>query len=100
MRPVPAKQQPVEVAAAVRLKAANLPVQYDVPRPYTVGDFLRELWPGLEHVPVPRHQLAAMPLHARERTEPVNLRLEDECRMVERLRDAQQAHRRGEDRHG
>lgn len=39
------------------------------------------------------HQLATVPADARERAEPVEFRLEDELGMVERVRDAQQAHR-------
>lgn len=46
--------------------------------------------PRREHMPVARHELAVMAPDVRERTEAIELRLEQEIRMIERLRDAQQ----------
>jgi hypothetical protein len=56
-------------------------------------DFSCEVRPRLEHVPVPRNQLAMMPTHVCKRSEPIDLRLEDKRRMIERLGNAQQPHR-------
>jgi hypothetical protein len=46
-------------------------------------DFFRELRPRFEHVTIAGDQLAAMAVHVRERTKPVNLRFEDEISMIE-----------------
>ena len=55
-------------------------------------DFLRELGPLLENMPVARYELAVMPLDVRERTEAIQLGFEDEVGMIERLGKAQEPH--------
>ena len=56
-------------------------------------DFLRELGPLLENMPVARYELAVMPLDVRERTEAIQLGFEDEVGMIERLGNPQETHR-------
>lgn len=46
-------------------------------------------------MPVARHEFTVMAPHLRQGTEAVQLRLEQEIGMVERLRNAQEPHRGG-----
>jgi hypothetical protein len=99
VRPVSTKQQLVEIAATVRIETADFTIENGIMRPDGVRDFLGELRPGFAHVPVARDQLAVMPADVRERSEAIDLRLEHELGMVERLGNAQEPHRRMQCRH-
>jgi hypothetical protein len=54
------------MAAAVRLQATDFAVEHDSVRTHSVRDFLRELRPRAEHVPVAGDELTAMARHMRE----------------------------------
>src|SRR5262249_36391609 len=63
IRPVAAtKQEPVEVAAAIRLEARDLAVQDRPHRFHAVRDLLTEHVPLREDVATPRHQPALVPI--------------------------------------
>jgi len=66
-------------------------------RPDDVRDLLSQLRPLGERVAVAGHELAPMTADMRERAEAIELRLENEVRMIERLGDTKEPHggRRG-----
>ena len=90
--PFAPEQQILEVRPKFRLQAADLPVENCGVSAYRMGDFLRQLRPGLEDVHVARHEFTAMAPHVRQGAEAIELRLEQEIGMVERLRNAQEPH--------
>ena len=77
---------------AVRFEAADLSVEHRVVRSDRVRDLLGELRPALERVAVPRPQLAAVAADVSPRPEAVQLRLEGEVGMIERLRNPEEPH--------
>jgi hypothetical protein len=75
-----------------RFRQQIFPVEDGGVRPHRMGDFLRELGPGFEGVPVSGDERAVMTLHMRERPEAIHLGLEEPVRVVEGLRDAEEPH--------
>jgi hypothetical protein len=57
-----------------------------------VREFLTQLRPVLEGVPVARHEGAVVSVNVGERSKPVVLHLEEPIRMVEGLREPQERH--------
>ena len=77
-RPLATEQQLLEIGAAVKLQAADFTVEHASKRPNGVREFLGELRPVLERVPVAGGQLAAMPTDIWECPEAVQCRFEHE----------------------
>jgi hypothetical protein len=92
VRPLTSKEKIPEVAAAIRIEAADFAVENGAPCTDRMCNFFRELRPRFERVTTARDQLAAMTAHICERTKPVNLRFEDEISMIEWLRNSEEPH--------
>lgn len=96
--PLAAKQELGEVATAVRFQTADLSVKDRAVRADRVRDFFGELRPRPEYVAVAGDEFAAVSGDVSECSEAVDLRPEQELRMIERLGDSQESH--GRDGHG
>ena len=70
-RPRPTEHHRMEVGPPVGLETADLAVEYCAVSLHGVRNFLRELRPRFELMPVPRDELAPMAGHVRERAEAV-----------------------------
>ena len=97
--PLTPEQQILELCAAVRRQAADFAIEHTGVGTDGVRELLGELRPLCEGVAAPGDELAVMAADAGQRPEPIELRLEHERRMIERLREAEEPHG-GHGRHG
>src|SRR5439155_25045784 len=88
----PPEHERVEVTKTVRAEADDLAVEDGAASSDRMTDFLRQLGPLLELVPLPGDESRPTVLDHGEGAEAVVLQLEEPVGMVESLREAEQRH--------
>lgn len=81
----PSGPQLEQFTPAVRLQAADFTIEHRMPSSNSMRNVFGKIRPGLEDMSVARDELAAMAPQVGPRSEAVNLRLEGELGVIERV---------------
>src|SRR4029434_3570787 len=99
VRPPAPEQQRIEPRLSVRAEAHDFAIENCVVAAYRVCEFTAQGRPMLKRVAVTGDELRVMAVDVGQTTKAVVLQLVNEIRVVERLRDAYQPHRRKARKH-